>query len=72
MTGALVTGWGLARFSEVLVPIFKANAQQHPRSGLALTDLTGLFATFLLLGFGIVLMARFRGIHRWMGRRGGG
>lgn len=68
LVGVLLVGWGLARGADSAVPIIQATVFQKTHE-LTSADAIVLFTTVGFIGFGVILMARFAGIYRWMQRR---
>lgn len=68
LVGVLLVGWGLARGADFAVPIIQATFFKKTHE-LTTADAIVLFTTAGFIGFGVILMARFPGIYRWMQRR---
>lgn len=68
LTGVLIVGWGMAWLAESLVPFFQS-LQQGKREDLPVRDSVKFFVNSVLIGFGIVLMAKFHRIYAWMKKR---
>lgn len=68
LVGVLLVGWGLARISDWSIPRLLAGVFNKTHE-LTAADSIVLFTTAGLIGFGVILMARFPSIYRWMQRR---
>lgn len=65
LAGVLIVGWGIAWLAESLVPFFQS-IQQGKHEELPVRDSVKFFVNSILIGFGIVLMAKFHRIYAWM------